>query len=215
MSADVAARAYTGRVLPWARMASRAASETEVDDVVRRVAERLRTLRSARGLTLEQLGNLCGVSRATLSQIETRGTNPTLAVLWKIAAGLGVPFSALMDDGPEEEPIRLVNTAEQDVIRSADGSLESRPVAVGKSLGGVEIYELTLAPGCVHKASAHASGVTEAVVVLAGRVRVRVGEAMRDARTGQSLIFAADKPHVYDNPGSREARVLNVIVYPT
>jgi transcriptional regulator with XRE-family HTH domain len=42
-----------------------------------------------------------GVSRAALSQIETLKSNPSLSVLWKIAVGLGIPFSELLGDaGP-------------------------------------------------------------------------------------------------------------------
>ena len=39
-----------------------------------------------------------GVSKATLSQIEANKTNPTIGVLWKIASGLGVPFSDLLGE---------------------------------------------------------------------------------------------------------------------
>ena len=43
-------------------------------------------------MSLDQLAQLTGVSRAALSQIETRKTNPTIGVLWKIASGLGIAF---------------------------------------------------------------------------------------------------------------------------
>ena len=38
------------------------------------------------------------MSRAALSQIETRKTNPTIGVLWKIASGLGIAFSDLIGE---------------------------------------------------------------------------------------------------------------------
>ena len=55
-----------------------------------RVADHLREQRKRREMSLDQLAQLTGVSRAALSQIETRKTNPTIGVLWKIASGLGV-----------------------------------------------------------------------------------------------------------------------------
>ena len=62
----------------------------------RRVAENLRQRRKARGLSLDDLAQASGVSRAALSQIELCKSNPSLGVLWKIAVGLGIPFSELM-----------------------------------------------------------------------------------------------------------------------
>src|ERR1700755_3270123 len=65
-------------------------------EMARRVADVLKQLRSDRRLSLDDLASRSGVSRAALSQIEGARTNPTLAVLWKIAVGLDVPFHDLL-----------------------------------------------------------------------------------------------------------------------
>lgn len=52
--------------------------------LARKVADSLRELRKTRRMSLDQLAEVSGVSRAALSQIEGSRTNPTLAVLWKI-----------------------------------------------------------------------------------------------------------------------------------
>src|SRR5262245_26163961 len=62
----------------------------------RHVAESLRHHRKIQQLSLDDLAQKSGVSRAALSQIEGARTNPTLAVLWKIAVGLGMPFQQLL-----------------------------------------------------------------------------------------------------------------------
>ena len=50
-------------------------------------------------MLLDQAGPAgTGVSRAALSQIETRKTNPTIGVIWKIASGLGIAFSDLIGE---------------------------------------------------------------------------------------------------------------------
>ena len=72
-------------------------AQNDAADVTGRVAEAFRALRKARGYSLEDVAALTDVSRATLSQIETNKTNPTIGVLWKIATGLGVhDYDALM-----------------------------------------------------------------------------------------------------------------------
>jgi hypothetical protein len=42
---------------------------------------------------------------------------------------------------------------------------------------------------------------------------MRVGEESHELAAGDSVSFAADKPHVYENPGSTESRYHDVILY--
>src|SRR5690242_1960431 len=62
------------------------------------VSRNLKRLRMRRGHSLERLAKLSGVSRAMISQVELARSTPTIAVLWKLARALGVPFAALISD---------------------------------------------------------------------------------------------------------------------
>jgi mannose-6-phosphate isomerase-like protein (cupin superfamily) len=42
---------------------------------------------------------------------------------------------------------------------------------------------------------------------------MRVGEETFELAAGDSIAFAADRPHAYENPGASEGRYHNVIVY--
>src|SRR5450432_4829955 len=88
-----------------------------------RVAMHLREHRKRREMSLDQLAQLTGVSRAALSQIETRKTNPTIGVIWKIASGLGIPFSDLI--GESQAPVSVLRREETQVLRSLDRKFES------------------------------------------------------------------------------------------
>ncbi|MBP6832895.1 MAG: helix-turn-helix transcriptional regulator, partial [Deltaproteobacteria bacterium] len=95
------------------------APEVEGDDIgaaelTRRVADNLRVLRKQRDLSLDELAARSGVSRATLSQVETCKTNPTIAILWKIAAGLGVPFASLLGE-ERVERVRVLRRGDAQV----------------------------------------------------------------------------------------------------
>lgn len=54
-------------------------------------------VRTAKGLKLEAVATLTGVSKSTLNNIENGKTSPTLANLEKIARGLGCRISDLYE----------------------------------------------------------------------------------------------------------------------
>lgn len=193
------------------RPRSAPASETP-DGFTRQVGERLHAIRRARGYSLDQLAALTGVSKGTLSQIETGGTNPTLGVLWRICDGLGMPFASMLGEGRVEGGT-VVRKSDPAVIRSTEGQLASRPLTPDRALGDTEVYELFLAPRSTHVAEPHSPGTREGIIVAAGVVRIRAGSVSYDLASGDTLSFAADVPHSYENPGKAEARMYNVIVY--
>lgn len=178
----------------------------------RRVAENLRHRRKVRGMSLDDLAKASGVSRAALSQIETCKTNPTVGLLWKIAVGLGVPIAELIG-APVAGSVSVLRRGDAQILRSTDGRFESRPLAPAGVSPLVEVYELRLHARSSHRAEAHAPGTHEIVVVLNGLLRMRVGDEAHDLGPGDSISFAADRPHTYENPGGAEARYHNVITY--
>jgi XRE family transcriptional regulator, regulator of sulfur utilization len=103
--------------------------------------------------------------------------------------------------------------AETRVERSPDGQMESRPLSPAGSPGHAELYELRLAPRASHVSVPHAIGTTEIVVVVTGRLCLRVGAESFELAPGDSISFEADKAHTYENPGDSEGRYHDVIFY--
>jgi transcriptional regulator with XRE-family HTH domain len=186
--------------------------EVGAAELGRRVAENLRHRRKVRGMSLDDLAKASGVSRAALSQIETCKTNPTVGLLWKIAVGLGIPIAELIGASASGS-VSVLRRGDAQVLRSTDGRFESRPLAPAGVSPLVEVYELRVHARSSHRAEAHAPGTHEIVVVLSGLLRMRIDEEMYDLGPGDSISFAADRPHVYENPSGSEARYHNVISY--
>lgn len=180
-------------------------------DLARRVGAQLREKRKARGLSLDELAAASGVSRAALSQIELYKSNPSLGVLWKIAVGLGVPFSELI--GARGQGVSVLRRSDAQVLRSADGKMESRPLSPAGSNPWVELYELRLAARAVHVSDPHAPGTREIVVVLSGALHMRVGAVVYELGPGDSISFRADEAHAYENPAVSAGRYHDLIIY--
>ncbi len=188
-----------------------AGDEVGAAELAGRVAENLRAHRKRRQMSLDELAQLTGVSRAALSQIETRKTNPTIGVLWKIAAGLGIAFADLI--GETRPGLSILRRGEGQLLRSVDGRFESRPLMPAAGIPQVEMYELRLGGRARHVSEPHGPGTREIVVVLSGAMRMTVGDRSDDLGPGDAVVFDANKPHIYENPGNAEARYHDVIVY--
>lgn len=182
-------------------------------EMAKRVADVLKVLRRDRHLSLDDLAARSGVSRAALSQIEGARTNPTLAVLWKIAVGLDVPFHDLLGTN-DQRGVRVLRAGDAPPLRSGDGRMESRLVSPGGASGDVEVYDLRFQPRAVHRSDPHGNGTTETLVVLTGSLRLTVEGSEHELGVGDSVFFRADVPHIYENRTARELRCLDVIRYP-
>ena len=77
----------------------------------------------------------------------------------------------------------------------------------------LEMYELRLSARARHASEAHGPGTRELVVVLSGVLRMTVGDQVDDLSAGESVVFNANVPHIYENPGNSEARYHDLIVY--
>lgn len=206
-------------LVPGARVAGRPRVAPNSGDVfgaaelARHVAESLRHHRKTQQLSLDELAQKSGVSRAALSQIEGARTNPTLAVLWKIAVGLGMPFQQLLGGHAGAGP-KILRAGDSAALRSANGQMESRLLSPGGAPPGLEVYELKLAPRGSYQSEPHSKGTTETLVVLTGALRMTVGEESFELGTGDSIYFNADVLHTYESRSSHPTRCLNVIGYP-
>ena len=94
-----------------------------------RIGEKLKSIRMARTLSLDDTAVLTGVSKPMLGQIERGQSIPTVTTLWKIATRLKTPLSAFLEEpqteytitGPDEAKVvlgdRPVEVSERQAIR--------------------------------------------------------------------------------------------------
>jgi transcriptional regulator with XRE-family HTH domain len=85
-------------------MDSASIMQDTASDLDQRIAERVRELRAAQGLSLDALARKSGVSRSMISLIERGESSPTAVVLEKLAAGLGVMLASLFDAPAAADP---------------------------------------------------------------------------------------------------------------
>jgi transcriptional regulator with XRE-family HTH domain len=194
------------------RAASKAPTEDASPQLPAIVGANLRRLRIRRGLSLERLAKLSAVSRAMLSQIELGRSAPSITVLWKIARALEVSFSAFITVGGEATS-RVLKASAARVITNQAGTFRSRALFPLDRERRTEFYELRLAAGAEERAPAHPPGTTENLVVVRGRLELDAGGEHHLLEPGDAIVFVADVPHRYGNPGREETVMYLVMTY--
>ncbi|EOQ88476.1 cupin domain protein [Leptospira yanagawae serovar Saopaulo str. Sao Paulo = ATCC 700523] len=180
-----------------------------ITDVVK---ENLKLIRHTKGFSLDKLANRCGVSRAMLSQIEQGKSVPTISVLWKITNGLNVPFSELLKE-KNQDGIHILKAENSKVLYSNSKVFASRALFPFLGNRKTEFYELILKPGGHEVAEPHKTGTTENLVVVSGKLRLRVGEKVVELEPKDSVFFKADVSHEYSNPTDQETLMYLVMDY--
>lgn len=175
------------------------------------LAGRLRSLRAARGLTLEQLAELSGVSRSMISLIERRETSPTAAVLHKLAAALGLPMAELFT-APQRDALELplARHAEQAVWTDPATGYQRRHLSPTEHASPLDLVELLFPPGeqVVFEQLQRGFQTHQQLWMLEGEMEITLGDKAWRLRAGDCLAMVLDQRLVFRNPGRQPARYL-------
>lgn len=168
------------------------------------VAPRLRQIRELRGFTLTEVAGATGISKSTLSRLETGQRRPTLELLLQLAQTYRVPLDDLVGAPDVGDPrIRLK-------ARRVHGRTVV-PLTTGPS--GVQAWKMIL-PVSREAPKVRVHEGHEWMYVLVGRVRLIVGERDIELGVGEALEFDTGVPHWFGCAGDEPAEILSVFGRP-
>ena len=174
------------------------------------VAGNIRRLREEKGLTMEELARLSGVSRGMLAQVERGEGNPTLSTLWKLSNGMKVPFHALTMS--PKAPYEVVRTAELQPILEDGGKVKNFTLFPDDENRRFSVYYMELEPGSSWRSEPHLRGTAEFITVFTGGLEISTAERTIAIGAGESVRFSGDVDHGYRSLGE-EKTVLHMILY--
>lgn len=174
-------------------------------DLNMQIGRNLKRLRQERNLNINQLAELCGVSGVMLSQIEKGSANPTINTIWKIANGLKLPYTVLLE--PPQETASVIIPDEAEMQYSPDGNCRVFCYCPVSQQRKYEIFSLEIEPGKTYHSPGHPPRSRELIVVSEGEINLRVGEQDYFLEKGGALAFSAGVPHAYHNPGAQRLKL--------
>jgi transcriptional regulator with XRE-family HTH domain len=185
--------------------------EATTDTLDQRIALRVRELRAAQGLTLEQLAARSGVSRSMISVVERGESSPTAALLDKLAAGLGVTLNAFFDAPRGDTPPSPVSRHDQQAEwQDPDSGYVRRALSPPGVETPLQLVEVHFPPGAhvSYEAGAQRSGLHQQVWVMEGSLTVTVGDVRHKLAAGDCLAHTLDQPVSFRNPSRQPAHYL-------
>ena len=172
----------------------------------------IRRARSARGLTLDELAGMVGLSLTFLSRIERGLIACSIGNLLEIAGVLQVPPAELFADIEGEDrtrAYRVVRSIDAVPSKGADANYAWRKLASGIGEQRLETFLLELSEK-PRKPTLVAHPGEEMCFVLEGSVEFQVGDETIALERGDSIHLRSDVPHMAWARGSGSARLLMV-----
>ena len=176
------------------------------------IAINLKTLRDERNLTLGQLSKISGISKAMLSDIEKGNSNPTINTIWKIANGLNVPDTKLIDSMEKEttvirrsEPTAQVGETEQYRVYCY---FTSTPVR------NFEFFYVELDAKSSNASIGHSKKAQEYIYIIQGELKLQTEMGEHTLNAGDAIMFDSSISHTYINEQNTLVSFLVINYYP-
>jgi transcriptional regulator with XRE-family HTH domain len=168
-------------------------------DVLAAVGPRLRLLRERRDLTLTAVAQRTGISKSTLSRLESGQRKPSLELLLPLAETYHLPLDELVGAPPVGDPR----------IRTRPRIRNGRVVyPLGQHANGMAVWKVVIPPENERKLRSHAG--YEWLYVVSGEMQLILGEHDLTMHPGEVAEFDTHLPHWFGPAGDQPVEILSI-----
>lgn len=182
------------------------------NDPAKGIGKTLKKIRFDRDLTLDNVSLLTGVSKTMLGQIERGVSVPTVSVLWKIAKGLQVSLSTLLNE--QSLQYNAVNILDDlQPVYDENNKMILYNIFPFNPLSGFEYFYIILKPGANHKSDPHRSVAEEYIIVTKGTLTLQLEQHTFTLTAPAKINFHANIWHSYTNNTNDDVIFQNIMKY--
>ncbi len=164
------------------------------------IAPRLRQVRKKKDITLDDLAQATGISKSTLSRLESGQRKPSLELLLPIVAALSVSLDEIVTSPRIDDP-----RVPQKSTRS-DGRVLT---PLSQHHGEPQAFKITI-PATDREPTLRTHGGYEWIYVLSGRLRMILGEHDIIMGAGEAAEFDTKNPHWFGSAGNGPVEILSM-----
>ena len=155
-------------------------------------------------MTLTSVAELTGISKSTLSRLETGQRRPTLEILLALSSAYRIPLDDMVGAPDVGDPR----------IRLKPGSVKGRTVIpLTRQPDGVQAWKIVIPVDKVDPEPRAHDG-HEWIYVLSGRVRLVLGREDWILGPGEVAEFETQMPHWFGSTGEEPAEILSIFGRP-
>ena len=179
----------------------------------KKVVENIKRMRQNKGLSLEALAKITGLTKGYISKIEHSQKAPPISTLFKIANALGTEASFLIAETPSEAPenvsICIVRNNERREVVSRGTFYGYRYESLAYKKIGKSMEPYILEPAFDERAIFSHDG-EEFMYVLEGTHEFVFNNHRYILKEGDSVYFDSKVPHSGRSVGRKKAKILMV-----
>lgn len=166
------------------------------------MAARIRLYRSQKKMSLDELSRRAGVSKGMLVEIEGCRANPSIALLCRIAAAMGVSVADFVNVA-SAPPVHVIAAEAIPVLWQGEHGGSARLLAGTSGPEMVELWRWIMMPGESFSSPGHGQSTCELIYVERGQLKLTVDNSVYQLQAGCSAVARTDTPHSYANEGDK------------
>src|SRR5450631_2667873 len=187
------------------------------EELILLLGDKIRTKRTEKKITLEQLAGKAGVSKGLISQIENNRTVPSLPVLFNIIHSLGEDLRTFfedMHDSFSNRHIMIVRKGQEKMFgkEPVKGFSYKRILTRSVVSQATDIVLLELKKNAARKQMIETDAY-ECKYILKGRVEYQIEKETFILDEGDTLFFNGRAKHRLKNIGNAEAMILVIYLF--
>lgn len=184
------------------------------------VGEKIKSLRTAREISVQELAERSGLSEEQVIRIENNVDIPSLAPLIKIARALGARLGTFLDDQTELGAVVCRKQETNDTISFSNNAMDARTHMHYSSLSKSKadrhmepfIVEIEKVNNTEYTLSSHEG--EEFIYVLEGIIEIAHGKQKYVIEAGDTIYYDSIVPHHVHGFEGQAAKILAVVYTP-
>jgi len=182
-----------------------------METTIRVIGQRIKELRSQRGLTLEEVAEKSGCTPGFISQLERNKAAPSITTLYSIAEALGVKVTDFFPDSINTT--KVMRHDHRKDFHFQGSAIVYSLLSTKFSHGALASFLLTMRPAnqALPTDEFRAHMGEELVYVLEGVLRLWIGDGFYDLYPGDSVYFKSTAKHRLENRSNQLVIALSLI----
>lgn len=178
---------------------------------IQQVARRLKGLRDALDLTVEEIAAECGVNPVDFAAYENGEKDISVSFLNRIANRYGVELTALLFGEEPKMDSYFVTRAGKGIKAERTKAYSYQDIAAGFAHRKMAPFIVTVEPGAGKPVTMNTHDGQEFNYVLEGQMEITVGNSTTVLNQGDSIMFDAQRPHGMKALGDTAVKFIAII----